>query len=546
VIEVNETLIHIPKPSNEPVFEYTPGSSERNSIIQAIKELQKKKTEIMPIVGGKKIQTGDLGHVVMPHNHKHILAIYHKVTPEVVHEAIENAMGVKPVWEDFPWEERASIAMKAAELIAKKYRFLLNAATMLGQGKNVYQAEIDAACETIDFLRFNAYYMQKIYSDQPDASPGTLNRLDYRPLEGVIFAVTPFNFTAIACNLPTAPAIMGNVVLWKPASTSLLSNNLLMEIFMEAGFPGGVINFLPGSGELIGNIILKDKRLAGVHFTGSTPVFSKFWRTISDNLSIYNSYPELVGETGGKDFIFVHASADVDAVATAIVRGAFEYQGQKCSAASRVYVPRSLWESVKSKIQSMLKEMKIGDVEDFGNFINAVIDKPAFDVISRYIDKARRSKEAKIIIGGKTDCSKGYFIEPTVIETTNPHFITMEEEIFGPVLTVFVYKDELFEETLQICNQTSKYALTGSIFAQDRQAIITATKMLRNAAGNFYINDKPTGAVVGQQPFGGARCSGTNDKSGSYLNLLSWVSPRTIKENLLPPTDYNYRFLDKE
>ena len=543
---MNETIIHIPKPSNEPVYEFAPGSNERKSLIQAIKELQKKKTEIMPIVGGKKIQTGDLGHVVMPHNHKHILAIYHKVTPEVVHEAIENAMGVKPVWEDFPWEERASIAMKAAELIAKKYRFLLNAATMLGQGKNVYQAEIDAACETIDFLRFNAYYMQKIYSDQPDASPGTLNRLDYRPLEGVIFAVTPFNFTAIACNLPTAPAIMGNVVLWKPASTSLLSNNLLMEIFMEAGFPGGVINFLPGSGELIGNIILKDKRLAGVHFTGSTPVFSKFWRTISDNLSIYNSYPELVGETGGKDFIFVHASADVDAVATAIVRGAFEYQGQKCSAASRVYVPRSLWESVKSKIQSMLKEMKIGDVEDFGNFINAVIDKPAFDVISRYIDKARRSKEAKIIIGGKTDCSKGYFIEPTVIETTNPHFITMEEEIFGPVLTVFVYKDELFEETLQICNRTSKYALTGSIFAQDRQAIITATKMLRNAAGNFYINDKPTGAVVGQQPFGGARCSGTNDKSGSYLNLLSWVSPRTIKENLLPPTDYNYRFLDKE
>ena len=417
---------------------------------------------------------------------------------------------------------------------------------MLGQGKNAYQAEIDAACETIDFLRFNAYYMQKIYSDQPDASPGTLNRIEYRPLEGFIFATTPFNFTAIAWNLPTAPAIMGNVVLWKPASTSLLSNNLLMEIFMEAGFPNGVINFLPGSGELIGNIILKDKRLAGVHFTGSTPVFSKFWKTISDNLHIYDSYPKLVGETGGKDFIFVHPSADVDAVATAIVRGAFEYQGQKCSAASRLYVPVSLWASVKSKVQNMLKEIKMGDVEDFSNFINAVIDKPAFDTISDYIEKARHSKEAKIVFGGKTDCSKGYFIEPTIIETINPHFVTMEEEIFGPVLTVYVYKDELFEETLHICDQTSPYALTGSIFAQDRQAIITATKILRHAAGNFYINDKPTGAVVGQQPFGGARCSGTNDKSGSYLNLLSWVSPRTIKENLLPPTDYKYPFLEKE
>ena len=543
---MNETIIHIPKPSNEPVFEYAPRSIERNSIIQALKELQKKKTEIMPIIGGKKIKTNDLGNVIMPHNHKHILATYHKVTPEIVHEAIENAMSVKSVWEDFPWEERASIAIKAAEIISKKYRFLLNAATMLGQGKNVYQAEIDAACETIDFLRFNAFYMQKIYSEQPDASPGTLNRLEYRPLEGFIFAVTPFNFTAIACNLPTAPAIMGNVIVWKPASTSLLSNNMLMEILMEAGFPNGVINFLPGSGELIGNIVLKDKRLAGVHFTGSTPVFSKFWRTISDNLSIYDSYPELVGETGGKDFIFVHPSADVDAIATAIVRGAFEYQGQKCSAASRVYVPVSLWTSVKSKVQSMLKEIKMGDVEDFSNFINAVIDKPAFDTISSYIDKARNSKEAKIIIGGKTDCSKGYFVEPTIIETTNPHFVTMEEEIFGPVLTVYVYKDELFEETLHICDQTSKYALTGSIFAQDRKAVVTATKILRNAAGNFYINDKPTGAVVGQQPFGGARCSGTNDKSGSYLNLLSWISPRTIKENLLPPTDYKYPFLEKK
>lgn len=499
----------------------------------------------MPIVGGRKISTGDLGKVLMPHNHKQVLATYHKVTPELVHEAIANAMAVKPVWEDFPWEERASIAMKAAELISKKYRFLLNAATMLGQSKNAYQAEIDAACETIDFLRFNAYYMQKIYSDQPDASPGTLNRLEYRPLEGFIFATTPFNFTAIAGNLPTAPAIMGNVVVWKPASTSLLSNNLLMEIFMEAGFPNGVINFLPGSGELIGSIIIKDKRLAGIHFTGSTPVFSMFWKTISDNLHIYDNYPKLVGETGGKDFIFVHPSADADAVATAMVRGAFEYQGQKCSAASRVYIPISLWTSVKALVLNILKEIKIGDVEDFTNLINAVIDKAAFDTICDYIETARHSKEAMILYGGKTDCSKGYFIEPTIIETSNPHFVTMEEEIFGPVLTVYVYNDEQFEETLHICDQTSPYALTGSIFSKDRQAIITATKILRHAAGNFYINDKPTGAVVGQQPFGGARCSGTNDKSGSYLNLLSWVSPRTIKENLLPPTDYRYPFLEK-
>ncbi len=546
MINVNETIIHIPKPSNEPTYQYASGSDERKSLIYALKILQQKKTEIMPIIGGKKISTGDLGKVVMPHNHKQILATYHKITPELVREAIENAMTVKPIWEDFPWEERASIAIKAAELISKKYRFLLNAATMLGQSKNAYQAEIDAACETIDFLRFNAYYMQKIYSDQPDASPGTLNRLEYRPLEGFIFATTPFNFTAIAGNLPTAPAIMGNVVIWKPASTSLLSNNLLMEIFIEAGFPNGVINFLPGSGELIGNTVLKDKRLAGIHFTGSTPVFSMFWKTISDNLHIYENYPKLVGETGGKDFIFVHPSADPDAVATAMVRGAFEYQGQKCSAASRTYIPASLWVSVRSLVLKMLKEIKMGDVEDFTNFVNAVIDKAAFDTINEYIEKARHSKEAKILIGGKTDSSKGYFIEPTIIETSNPHFITMEEEIFGPVLTVYIYKDELFEDTLHICDQTSPYALTGSIFSQDRKAIITATKILRHAAGNFYINDKPTGAVVGQQPFGGARCSGTNDKSGSYLNLLSWVSPRTIKENLLPPTDYKYPFLEKE
>jgi len=543
---LDETIIHIPKPSNEPTLQYAPGSVERKALREAIRTLQSKKTEIMPIINGRKIATGDLGTVVEPHNHQHILASYHKVTREHVHEAIEAAMAVKPTWEDLPWEERASVALKAAELISKKYRFLLNAATMLGQSKNVYQAEIDAACETIDFLRFNAYYMQKIYSDQPDASPGTLNRLEYRPLEGFIFAVTPFNFTAIAGNLPTAPAILGNVVVWKPASTALVSNNILMEIFMEAGFPDGVINFLPGSGELIGNIVLQDKRLAGIHFTGSTPVFSKFWKTISDNLHTYASYPKLVGETGGKDFIFVHASADPTAVATAMVRGAFEYQGQKCSAASRAYIPSSLWPSVNVLVQSMLKEIKTGGVEDFTNFVNAVIDKAAFDTICDYLEKARHSNEAKILVGGKADSSKGYFVEPTIIETSNPHFVTMEEEIFGPVLTVYVYKDDQFEQTLHICDRTSPYALTGSIFAKDRHAIVMATKILRQAAGNFYINDKPTGAVVGQQPFGGARCSGTNDKSGSYINLISWVSPRTIKENLLSPTDYKYPFLEKD
>jgi len=542
---MNETIINIPKPINEPVLDYAVGSNERELIIKELDRLQKKKTEIMPVIGNKKIKTDDIGKVIMPHDHNHVLGTYHKVTSELIKEAIEKAMDIKSVWEDFTWETRASLAMKAAELIAKKYRFTLNAATMLGQSKNVYQAEIDSACETIDFLRFNAYYMQKIYSDQPDASPGTLNRLEYRPLEGFIFAATPFNFTAIACNLPTAPAMMGNVILWKPASTALLSNSILMDIYIEAGFPEGVINFLPGSGQLIGDIVLKEKRLAGVHFTGSTPVFSMFWKTISDNLHIYDSYPELVGETGGKDFIFVHPSADRDAVATAIIRGAFEYQGQKCSAASRLYIPISLWPSVRSIVLRMLNEIKMGDVMDFSNFINAVIDQPAFDTISEYIDKARNSKHAKILYGGKTDCSKGYFIEPTIIETVDPHFITMEEEIFGPVLTVYVYKDTLFEETLHICDQTSRYALTGAIFSQDRKAIVTATKILRQAAGNFYINDKPTGAVVGQQPFGGARCSGTNDKSGSYLNLLSWVSPRTIKENLLPPTDYTYPFLKK-
>lgn len=543
---MNETIINIPKPSNETVLDYSPGSRERDELEKALDELLSKRTVIMPVIGGKKVPTGDVGEVVLPHDHGRVIAEYHKVTPEVVRDAVETVMSAKPGWEDFPWEERASIALKAAELLSKKYRYLINAATMLGQSKNVYQAEIDSACEIIDFLRFNAYYMQKIYGDQPDASAGTLNRLDYRPLEGFVFAVTPFNFTSIAGNLPTAPAIMGNVVLWKPATTSLLSNHVLMEVFSEAGFPDGVLNFLPGPGPIISDVVFRDRRLAGVHFTGSTGVFSGFWKVISDNLSTYDTYPKLVGETGGKDFIFVHSSADTKATAVGAVRGAFEYQGQKCSAASRMYIPRSLWPEIKVEIGKMLKDIKMGDVTDLGCFVNAVIDRKAFDSINGYIEKARGSDVATIIFGGSSDPSKGYFIEPTVIETTDPHFVTMEEEIFGPVLSVYVYDDDRYEETLHLCDETSVYALTGSIFARDRCAILNASKILRQAAGNFYVNDKPTGAVVGQQPFGGARCSGTNHKSGSYINLFSWISPRTVKENLLPPTDYRYPFMESD
>ncbi|MDG6225850.1 MAG: L-glutamate gamma-semialdehyde dehydrogenase [Candidatus Thermoplasmatota archaeon] len=543
---MNETIMCLPNPKNEEIYQYGPGSAQRKALRLAIEGILKKEIEIMPIVGGKRISTGDMGTVIMPHDHKRILARYHKATTELVTDAIESALAAKADWEDLPWEERASIAMKAAELLSGKYRYMINAATMLGQSKNVHQAEIDSACEIIDFLRFNAYYMQKVYSDQPDTSPGTLNRIEYRPLEGFILAVTPFNFTAIAGNLPSAPAIMGNVVVWKPATTALLSNDILMNVFMEAGFPKGVINFIPGSGETISSVVFKDRRLSAVHFTGSTAVFSKFWKNISDNLHIYDSYPKLVGETGGKNFLFAHSSAEVEPLTTAIVRGAFEYQGQKCSAASRLYIPHSLWPRVRTALEKALAEIKMGDVTDFRNLVNAVIDPKAFDSICGYIDRARNSKDARIIMGGNSDSSKGYFIEPTVIETTNPHFVTMEEEIFGPVLTVYVYDDDAFEETLHLCDRTSPYALTGAIFANDRKAIVTASKILHQAAGNFYINDKTTGAVVGQQPFGGARCSGTNDKSGSYINLLSWTSPRTIKENLTPPSDHNYPFMEND
>jgi 1-pyrroline-5-carboxylate dehydrogenase len=459
-----------------------------------------------------------------------------------VNMAIEAALEAHRTWSTISWVERLSITLKAAELISKKYRALMNAATMLGQGKNIYQAEIDCVCESVDFLRFNAHYISEIYNQQPLSDSGVINRLEYRPLEGFIFSVTPFNFTAIASNLNMAPILMGNVMVWKPATTSILSNYILMRIFKEAGLPDGVLNFVPGKGSTVGNPVFAHPMLAGVHFTGSTATFKNFWKQVSNNIDTYRTYPKMIGETGGKDFIFMHPSAGIEEVATAAVRGAFEYQGQKCSAASRAYIPKSAWPNLKLKIGEMLTSIKIGDPSDYTNFMNAVIDETSFDNVMTYIQKAKESG-GEVVFGGKGDKSRGYFVEPTVILTSNPHSITMEEEIFGPVLTIFVYDDKDFEKTLEICDKTSPYALTGAIFSKDRDALNTACRVLRYAAGNFYFNDKPTGAVVGQQPFGGARASGTNDKSGGPLNLFRWTSPRTIKENLNPPTDYWYPFL---
>ncbi|SDC64156.1 L-glutamate gamma-semialdehyde dehydrogenase [Williamwhitmania taraxaci] len=540
---MNNSVFNFQLPKNEPILMYAPGSPER---IALKKELERQKSiqlEIPLIIGGKEIKTGKLGKVVMPHDHSHILANYHMTTEKEVKMAIEAALKAKEIWSNMPWEDRAKITLKVADLIAQKYRFVLNAATMLGQSKNPYQAEIDSACEVIDFLRFNVYFANEIYKDQPISVDGIINKTEYRPLEGFVFTVSPFNFTAIASNLNMSPVIMGNSTVWKPATTSILSNYYLMKIFKEAGMPDGVINFLPGPGSVIGKEIFAHRDLAGIHFTGSTNTFNLFWRQLGENLPRYKNYPKIVGETGGKDFIVAHPSANADEVAVGMVRGSFEYQGQKCSASSRAYIPTSLWPTVKANIGKMLAEIKMGDVSDFSNFVNAVIDEASFDNIMSYIDKAKDTKDAEIVFGGKGDKSKGYFIEPTVIKTNNPHFITMEEEIFGPVLTLFVYEDDKFEETLDLVDATSPYALTGAIFATDRMAIIKAYEKLRYAAGNFYINDKPTGAVVGQQPFGGARGSGTNDKAGSSLNLLRWVNPRTIKETLVPATEFKYPFL---
>jgi len=541
-------IFNITVPQNEPVKSYAPGTPERSALKTKLDEMQKQEIEIPIIIGGKEIRTGDTEKCVMPHNHKHVLAKYHKAGTKEVQMAITSAMDAHKIWSRMEWPDRAAVLLKAADLLGlTEWRYILNAATMLGQSKNPFQAEIDAAAELADFFRFNVYYAMKIYQEQPLHSPfGMWNRMEYRPLEGFIFAVAPFNFTSIAGNLPTAPALMGNVALMKPASSAVYSGYWIIKLLEAAGMPAGVINFIPGSGSKVGHPVLDSEYFGGIHFTGSTPTFQSLWKTAANNLPKYKAYPRLVGETGGKDFIFAHESADLKALGVALIRGAFEYQGQKCSAPSRAYIPKSIWSQLKDYMISELKTVKMGDPTDFTNFFNAVIDKNAFTTITNYIKYAKSSSEAEIIYGGNFDDSVGYFIEPTVIVTTNPKFKTMEEEIFGPVLTIYVYDDNKYEETLHVCDQTSPYSLTGAIFAQDRKAIELADKILTNAAGNFYINDKPTGAVVGQQPFGGARASGTNDKAGSYLNLLRWVSARTIKENFIPPKDYRYLFMSEK
>ncbi|AQT67427.1 1-pyrroline-5-carboxylate dehydrogenase 1 [Anaerohalosphaera lusitana] len=541
---MQNTSSNVPKPANEPVLSYAPGTPERDLLKEELNRLESEVIEIPLIIGGKEIKTGNTGKCIQPHDHQKVLATFHKASEAEVELAIEASLKAKDQWEALPYQQRANIFLKAAELLSKKYRYTLNAATMLNQGKNAYQAEIDSACELIDFLRFNAYYMQQMYKIQPDHCPtGILNSIEYRPLEGFIFAVTPFNFTAIGGNLPTSPAMMGNTVLWKPASTAVYSAYFFMKILQEAGVPDGVINFIPGSGREVGDPVLRSPDFAGIHFTGSTPVFQNMWKTIGNNIASYKSYPRIVGETGGKDFMVVHNSADIDAAAAAIVRGAYEYQGQKCSALSRMYVPKSIWPELKEKVFTHVKSIKMGPPQDFSNFFNAMIDKAAFDTCKGFIDRANEAKDAEVIIGGKCDDSVGYFIEPTIIETDNPQYESMVEEIFAPVLTVFPYDDADFEKTLELCNQTSMYGLTGCIFAQDRYAVQKAHDVLRHSAGNFYINDKPTGAVVGQQPFGGGRGSGTNDKAGSMFNLMRWISVRTVKENYNPPIDYRYPFM---
>lgn len=544
---LNNAIIKVPMPVNEPVYNYAPGSPERAKLKAALAELSAKKIEIPLIIGGKEIRTGRMGQVVMPHDHKHVLAEYHIAGEAEIRMAIDAAMEAKKEWEALRWEERAAIFLKAAELLSGKYRYVMNAASMLSTSKSAYQAEIDAACELIDFLRFNVYYAQQIYSEQPLYSPkGMWNYVQQRPLEGFVLAVAPFNFTAIAGNLPTAPAIMGNTVLLKPASSCIYTPYLLMQILKEAGLPDGVINFVPASGSMTGNICLSHPDLGGVHFTGSTGVFQQMWETIGRNIATFKSYPRIVGETGGKDFIFAHKSADVKKLATAIVRGAFEYQGQKCSAASRAYIPASIWPALRPLLEQEMGRIKMGPTTDFRNFFNAVIDRAAFKSITAYIEDAKSADDAEILIGGGYDDSVGYFVQPTVILARNPHYRTLVEEIFGPVMTIFVYDDEKYEEALDLCDTSSAYALTGAIFATDRVAVSHAMARLENAAGNFYINDKPTGAVVGQQPFGGGRASGTNDKAGSQLNLLRWVSTRTVKETYDAPEAFEYPFMDEE
>jgi 1-pyrroline-5-carboxylate dehydrogenase len=538
---MSKGVFQVPLPINEPVKGYAPGSAERASLSAMYKKMYNQEPIDVPMyIGSELIRTEEKLALTSPQEHAKVLGYLNRGTKDHVIQAIDTALAARERWSQLPWEHRAAIFLRAADLLAGPYRDRMNAATMLGQGKNAHQAEIDAACEFIDFLRFNVLYMQQIYNEQPGSQPGMWNRLEYRPLEGFVFAITPFNFTAIAGNLPASAAMMGNVCVWKPADTQVYSAHVIMELFRDAGLPDGVINMITVDGPVAGDVVFSHRDFAGLHFTGSTAVFKHLWKEIGSNLDKYRTYPRIVGETGGKDFIVVHPSANAEEVATAIVRGAFEYQGQKCSAASRSYIPRSLWPAVKEKIVSDLKVIKVGSPEDFTNFVNAVIDRRSFDKIAGYIEYIKTQSDAEIIAGGTYDDSVGYFVDPTVVVTTNPKFRTMEEEIFGPVVTLYVYEDELWADTLHLVNETSDYALTGAVISKDRYAIDQAMRVLENAAGNFYINDKPTGAVVGQQPFGGARGSGTNDKAGSYLNLLRWVSPRTIKETFVTPAHYTY------
>lgn len=536
----------VPTPVNEPVLSYAPGTPERKALKAQLEKMSARTVEIAPRIGGRKIRTGRLAEAVMPHDHRHVLARWHRAGTKDVERAIAAAVEAREDWSRMPWHHRAAIFLKAADLLAGPYRAVLNAATMLGQSKTAHQAEIDSACELIDFFRFNVMYMTKIYEEQPASAAGCWNILEHRPLEGFVFAVTPFNFTSIAGNLPTSPALMGNTVVWKPASSAVYSAHFIMDLLEEAGLPPGVINMVPGSGAEVGDPALASPHLAGIHFTGSTSVFQSMWATVGANIRRYRSYPRIVGETGGKDFVFAHASADVPGLATALVRGAFEYQGQKCSAASRAFVPASIWPRVQKLLLAQLSEVRVGNPADFGNFMAAVIDRAAFQTIKGYIDHARRSPDARILFGGGCDSRKGFFIEPTVVLAKRPDLKLMREEIFGPVLTVYVYRDADLDRTLQICDRGSAYALTGAVFAQDRSAVIKIASALTHAAGNFYVNDKPTGAVVGQQPFGGGRASGTNDKAGSALNLVRWVSPRAIKETFVPPTHFAYPFMRPE
>ena len=543
---MNNGHYSLPLPANEAILSYAPGTAERTKLKEVLKELKSTSLDVPMYIGSKEIRTNKKVAMRPPHQHKHILGYFNYGEAKHVKMAINAALEAKDAWEAMPWESRAAIFLKAADLIANRYRPYMNATTMLGQSKNVYQAEIDSACELIDFLRFNVYFLSEIYKQQPISSPGIHNQLTYRPLEGFVLAITPFNFTAIGANLPASTALCGNTVVWKPADTQVYSAQMFMRIMKEAGLPDGVINLIYVDGSTLGEVCFSHHQFAGIHFTGSTAVFNQIWKTIGENLSKYRSYPRIVGETGGKDFVMVHPSADADVTATALLRGAFEFQGQKCSAASRAYIPSNLASQVRKKLIAGVKSFNMGSSEDFSNFITAVIDEKSFNKIKVYIDKAKRSSSVKVLAGGNCDKSVGYFIEPTILETTDPNYVTMREEIFGPVLTIYVYPEKKFSETLRLVDQTSPYALTGSIISQDRSAIVEATHVLRNAAGNFYVNDKPTGAVVGQQPFGGARGSGTNDKAGSMINLLRWLSPRTIKETFDAPKDYRYPFLETE